>query len=141
MGTPRWDHGWDHGGTMEEKVWWNHWDTTAGSWWDHGDTTMGPWVGPWWDHGGPGLAGPRGERGGTCPIPPPSPLQLSSFEVAVSFAVVSFASRARVVVSTAEDESADADEVLHRLENMTFAGASRAADGGGGTSPPRCAGR
>ncbi|KAM9592058.1 complement C2 [Morphnus guianensis] len=46
--------------------------------------------------------------------------RLSSFEVAVSFAVISFASRALVIVSTAEDESADADEVLHRLENMTF---------------------
>ncbi|XP_064330173.1 complement C2 isoform X2 [Phalacrocorax carbo] len=48
--------------------------------------------------------------------------RLSSFEVSVSFAIVSFASRARVIVSTAEDESADADEVLQRLENMTFAG-------------------
>ncbi|XP_064330174.1 complement C2 isoform X3 [Phalacrocorax carbo] len=47
--------------------------------------------------------------------------RLSSFEVSVSFAIVSFASRARVIVSTAEDESADADEVLQRLENMTFA--------------------
>ncbi|KAF1588329.1 UNVERIFIED_CONTAM: Complement C2, partial [Eudyptes pachyrhynchus] len=47
--------------------------------------------------------------------------RLSSFEMAVSFAVVSFASRARVIVSTAEDEAADADEVLRRLENMTFA--------------------
>ncbi|KAM6184466.1 complement C2-like [Sarcoramphus papa] len=47
--------------------------------------------------------------------------RLSSFEVAVSFAIISFASQARVIVSTAEDEAADADEVLRRLENMTFA--------------------
>ncbi|XP_074786527.1 complement factor B [Athene noctua] len=47
--------------------------------------------------------------------------RLSSFEVSVSFAVVSFASRARVIVSTAEDEAADADEVLRRLENATSA--------------------
>ncbi|XP_074428050.1 complement C2-like, partial [Larus michahellis] len=46
--------------------------------------------------------------------------RLSSFEVAVSFAVVSFASRPRVIVSTAEDEAADADEVLRRLCNVTF---------------------
>lgn len=43
----------------------------------------------------------------------------------MGFAVISFASRALVIVSTAEDESADADEVLHRLENMTFTGASQ----------------
>ncbi|XP_075345724.1 complement C2-like [Mycteria americana] len=47
--------------------------------------------------------------------------RLSSFEMAVSFAVISFASQARVIVSTSEDEAADADEVLRRLENMTFA--------------------
>ncbi|KAM6251266.1 complement C2-like [Porphyrio hochstetteri] len=47
--------------------------------------------------------------------------RLSSFEVTVSFAVISFASRARVIVSITEDESADADEVLRRLENVTVA--------------------
>ncbi|XP_075345745.1 complement C2-like isoform X2 [Mycteria americana] len=58
--------------------------------------------------------------------------RLSSFEMAVSFAVISFASQARVIVSTSEDEAADADEVLRRLENMTFAEGAGGADG-----PPR----
>ena len=124
------------GGTMEEQsgtmgtLWgdevgpWGDLDGTKGEWaatvvwpwWDRGGTMVGPRrkrLGPWWDHGD--MVGPD----------PPSPPQLSSFEMAVSFAVISFASQARVIVSTSEDEAADADEVLRRLENMTFAGASR----------------
>ncbi|XP_068785598.1 complement C2-like, partial [Struthio camelus] len=46
--------------------------------------------------------------------------RISSFEVPVSFAVISYASQARVIVSTTHDEASDADEVLSKVEAMKF---------------------
>uniref|UniRef100_A0A8C2TWM5 Complement C2 n=1 Tax=Coturnix japonica TaxID=93934 RepID=A0A8C2TWM5_COTJA len=46
--------------------------------------------------------------------------RLSSFEVPLRFAIVSFATHTHVIVSTTEDDSYDADEVIARLEAMKF---------------------
>ncbi|XP_072211360.1 complement C2-like isoform X3 [Excalfactoria chinensis] len=46
--------------------------------------------------------------------------RLSSFEVPLRFAIVSFATHTHVIISTTEDDSLDADEVIARLEAMKF---------------------
>lgn len=59
----------------------------------------------------------------SCPHPPAAP-QLSSFEVPLRFAIVSFATHTHVIISTIEDDASDADEVIARLEAMNFGGTS-----------------
>lgn len=70
---------------------------------------------------------PRGWGSGmgalSCPHPPVAP-QLSSFEVPLRFAIVSFASRTHIIISTTEDDASDADVVIARLEAMKFGGTS-----------------
>ncbi|XP_065600508.1 complement C2-like isoform X2 [Cyrtonyx montezumae] len=46
--------------------------------------------------------------------------RLSSFEVPLRFAIVSFATNTRVIISTTEEDASDADEVIARLEAMKF---------------------
>ncbi|OXB60244.1 hypothetical protein ASZ78_011064 [Callipepla squamata] len=46
--------------------------------------------------------------------------RLSSFEVPLRFAIVSFATNTRVIISTTEEDASDADEVIARLEAMNF---------------------
>ncbi|XP_052555144.1 complement C2 isoform X4 [Tympanuchus pallidicinctus] len=54
--------------------------------------------------------------------------RLSSFEVPLRFAIVSFATHTHVIISTIEDDASDADEVIARLEAMNF-GVHRNATG------------
>lgn len=46
--------------------------------------------------------------------------RLSSFEVPLRFAIISFASRTHIIISTTEDDASDADVVIARLEAMKF---------------------
>uniref|UniRef100_A0A8C3PVL8 Complement C2 n=1 Tax=Chrysolophus pictus TaxID=9089 RepID=A0A8C3PVL8_CHRPC len=46
--------------------------------------------------------------------------RLSSFEVPLRFAIVSFATHTHVIISTIEDDASDADEVIACLEAMNF---------------------
>lgn len=68
---------------------------------------------------------------GALTLPLTCPSQIFSFEINISVAIITFASKPKIIMSVLKDKSRDVTEVVHSLENINYKGMMSSTEGDG----------